>query len=412
MTERTITTDHARADARPSNTVGVLGGVWRGDVSPWGSITEWDGGRTLDWYVAADDRWHIPADEATVRQSCLDGAPVVETRLRIPQGDAVQRVYAVADQGGITVIEVENDSPMPIAVAFSGIAVLTQRSVSEQPPQGIDLPAGSIVVPVGHRSTATVAIRHDGAVTGTLPTGLASALQVARGWTTLVERASRLLLPDTTLAERVVHARCQLALDGPADAIETPIEFLLGVGQLVRMGSIAADWMPEVADAVTALPRHRSDPFLATALDAAEGVCVAAKEDRALRDLAKVRAKLTPSADVPARPEGGVRLITWAERTIASGGSLLPNGLPTDWLGAPLEVYQVPTGPDSAVSFALRWHGERPAVLWEASGTPRTLSAPVLAPSWSTNEATGDALWPVPPNAVTMPPLDEDISFG
>ncbi len=41
---------------------------------------------------------------------------MVETKLRVPGGDAVHRVWAVADHGGLTVIEVENDSPMPIAV--------------------------------------------------------------------------------------------------------------------------------------------------------------------------------------------------------------------------------------------------------------------------------------------------------
>jgi len=57
-------------------------------------------------------------------------------------------------------------------------------------------------------------------------------------------------------------------------------------------------------------------------------------------------------------------------------------------------VYNVPTGATSAVSVAVRWHGERPAVLWECTGTSVALRSSVLAPNWSSDAPTGDALWP------------------
>jgi hypothetical protein len=63
---------------------------------------------------------------------------------------------------------------------------------------------------------------------------------------------------------------------------------------------------------------------------------------------------------------------------------------PSDWYGAGLEVHDAPTA-HGAVSFAIRWHGDRPALLWEASGA-LTLRAPGLDPSWSSTEARGDAL--------------------
>jgi hypothetical protein len=81
-------------------------------------------------------------------------------------------------------------------------------------------------------------------------------------------------------------------------------------------------------------------------------------------------------------------------------------------LGQHLEVYGVPTGPSSAVSFAMRWHGERPAVLWEQTGAPVALRSPVVAPEWSSTAATGDALWPAPPVPAGFVPLGDDISFG
>jgi hypothetical protein len=48
------------------------------------------------------------------------------------------------------------------------------------------------------------------------------------------------------------------------------------------------------------------------------------------------------------------------------------------------------------VAYAVRWHGSRPAVLWEQTGDPVELVAPAVAPAWRTREATGEALWPEP----------------
>ena len=143
-------------------TVGVTGQQWRASVSAWGAVTPWAEQplRPLDWAVAADDRWHVPADEPAVRQRRVDGTPVIETRVRIPDGDAVHRVWSVADRGGLTVIEVENDSPLPFAVAFFGRDVLTERAPSDIPIQGVDLPDDAVTLPIAHRTSIRVAIPH------------------------------------------------------------------------------------------------------------------------------------------------------------------------------------------------------------------------------------------------------------
>ena len=49
------------------------------------------------------------------------------------------------------------------------------------------------------------------------------------------------------------------------------------------------------------------------------------------------------------------------------------------------------------MSYAIRWHGERPAVLWEQSGPPVTLTAPAFDKDWSSADRAGEALWPAPP---------------
>jgi len=78
------------------------------------------GGRTIRYRHAADDRWHLPAQEVAVRQSLHEGMPVVSTSMRVPGGDAVQRVYAIhtgADE--LAIVEIENRSRLPFAVALA-----------------------------------------------------------------------------------------------------------------------------------------------------------------------------------------------------------------------------------------------------------------------------------------------------
>lgn len=76
---------------------------------------------SFDWWIGAEDRWHVPGDEAAVRQTLVGNAPVVETRVRVPSGDAVQRVYGARGPAGedTLVIEVQNDSKVPFALALA-----------------------------------------------------------------------------------------------------------------------------------------------------------------------------------------------------------------------------------------------------------------------------------------------------
>ena len=76
----------------------------------------------LDWWIGADDRWRIPAREASVRQSLLGGAPVVETLLRVPGGEAVHRAYGIRSPREVgdewVVSEVENRTAVPFATVL------------------------------------------------------------------------------------------------------------------------------------------------------------------------------------------------------------------------------------------------------------------------------------------------------
>lgn len=383
--------------------LGVLGGEWRAEVTAWGGIEPWDGSAPLDWAIAADDRWHVPRDEQAVRQVRVEGTPVYETRVRIPGGDAVQRVHATAHDGGLTVVEVENDSSLPIAVAFTRPDLLTSRPPTEVPVHGIELPEGSIVLPVGHRSSVVVALAHDGRGAGSLPDEVPTARAVARGWTSLTERASRLVLPDPVWAERVVAERCEVALGaGWREADRDPVGFVLAVGEAIRMGEHPDAWVPDLAGVVERLARDRAGstaPWdVARAALSLSEVLSLAHEHRALDDLDDLRRRLgtpaTPPPDIPAR----IRAVAWIEDRLVRPDvdgrcTLLAEGLPGSWVGSPVEAYRLPAGGGHHVSFAVRWHGERPALLWETSGPAGlVLDGGGLDPSWHSTEPRGEAL--------------------
>jgi hypothetical protein len=378
----------------------VVSARWRASVTAWGAVEPWDGSSTIDWFVAADDRWHTPQQEASTRQVRVAGTPVVETRVRIPGGDAVQRVYSVADAGGMTVIEVTNESTLPIAVAFTGGGLLTRRPPTSMPPQGIDLPADAVIHPIGHSATVTVARSHGAAVA--LPESLPSADQVARGWLAQTQRASRLQLPDVAMVEAVTAARCELLLNGPLDAgldldEVDPAAFVLGVAELVRLGDSPSIWVPDIATQLERWARAGAQIGPVTgevAIEAAARVLHAAAEHRAVDDLRRM--KLPPpaigdSAEIPTDP----RLVpSWVERHLVisdeHAAQLMPMSFPPAWLGIDFEAHGLAIGLASTLSFAIRWHGDRPALLWEVHGAPMPLSYE----SWSTGQLSGEALWP------------------
>src|SRR6056297_969142 len=240
------------ADEANTTTIGVTGQRRPWSVTDWGAVQPWGGDDpapgSVDWFVAADDRWHVPASEPTTRQQRLDGTPVTETRVRVPDGDAIQRVWAVPDGDGAVVVEFENASPLPLAVAVTGTAIVTERPPSEVGVEGIDLPDDAIVLPIGHHATVRVGLGSIRSLPNVPP-----PLAVVSGWTRVVEQASRFVLPDPAIADAVVAARCDLLLDGPVDPDDDPVGFLLDVGELVRCGDSAEQWLVEMVGPVESL---------------------------------------------------------------------------------------------------------------------------------------------------------------
>ena len=352
----------------------------------------------LNWWIAADDRWHTPPDEPTCRQSRLEGTPVVETAIRVPSGDVVHRVYAVVDQGGLIVVEVENQSTLPIAVAFDRHDLLTSRPPTAMAIQGIELAEGSIVVPIGKGSTIRVAL---GQGTGSLPSTVPSADAVMRGWLGVIDRSPHLVLPDDAVRLSVLRDRSDLLLaDLPTRA--DPVAFLLAVSERVRCGQSAVPFVDDVVVAAVAVAKRSKKTAVlaaAAALARASEILRHADQSQAADDVDRMRAKLalspsllpSPNESLPyrlARTLDGVASIQNGELV------LLADPVPSAWFGQPLEVHHAPLT-DGSVSFAVRWHGDRPALLWETTHTG-VVRCPGLDPAWRSTGLKGEALLAAP----------------
>lgn len=131
--------------------------------------SEW----SLDWWIRAEDRWHHPSMEVAVSQSAEDATPVVVTAVRVPGGEVVNRcaaaqVRAGAWSGAAPVVEVTNDSSVPVALVLAlrpyrldargGISSVELLAVDDPRGDGSDDPGSS----GGPASREGVVIRVDG----------------------------------------------------------------------------------------------------------------------------------------------------------------------------------------------------------------------------------------------------------
>ncbi len=354
-------------------------------------------GLTLDWWVGADDRWHVPAEETATRQQRPFAAPVVETLVRVPSGDAVERVYgATAGGAAVTVVEVENRSPAPFTMALV-VSVASHEPIALE---GTTLRLGEDVVlalprapgawaaapstreivmsgdartdafapvrgpieiallfPVSHRTTWRAALANAPLDVRALPESDA----IVRGWELQLERGMQAAIPPP-LAAGVDAARADLLLAAPTAAVVAALE----------------DWGFDA--------------------EAADGWAHLGWFDRRrARKRAAVDQSLAPIAaiDAHAEPErflAHLRGVLVRER---SGAVDLVPGFPPAWLGQSLTVDAVPLHA-GALSFAVRWHGPRPALLWDAP-VGVELRVPALDPTWSSTESVGEVLLAPPP---------------
>ncbi len=396
----------------PQRYVGIRSRPWRARVTHEGTVVPDDGTAPLSWHVAADDRWYSPSKEPSVRQKWFAGYPVVETRMKVPSGDIVQRTYCIADLGGMVVVEFENESTLPVAIAVTRSDVLTTRPTIDNPPQGIDVPTDSIVLPLAHSATTRIGLLHDRPHSGRLPDDIPGYQDVVRGWESACNVASRISVPDHTLTAGVSAIRCALLLDD--------LQLLSYVSdkehddhraiELARLGETDDDTIVHVVDAVQRrIKKERRASLLAWdtphLMATAAWVCEKLGDDLAAADIGRTWLRMadTPVAPLPAISPTGLGMIAWVESLLVgahpSGGlcTVLPHGIPEPWWGAHFECHGIVADPRHQLSYAIRWHGERPALLWEMSGEPGiVIAGGLMNEQWHSTDMSGETLLAAP----------------
>jgi len=482
----------ARTDFTARSADGMRVGTWdtplavvdsRGTV--WPITGERETGWRVEWWVGADDRWYAPAVEAAVRQTRPGVGPVLETRMRVSGGDVVATTWAAQADGSAgpaVVVELANETPVPVAVAVTvqaavggrirRLAVDGRRLIADGAPAvvvdrdpgrsalvdaggdlwdevtggraviGLPNPihcrigaaAGAMIVPLPHRTAFRFAVPA-GDLVDNPSAVLPSAERVAAGWVNRLEGAATVDLPDgidahrvlvdLVLAESSAAAVVEQARWGLAEeAVRRLVTGLSDTGSadagLNRLQAAATLW---------ALTRHPA-LFAGAATEALEGIVRAGGNDadarQAVADLADLFEALGDhTAAHDARAHSGVtsagkaaagagstddggsaaELRNLAERLVrpSTDGLDLLVAMPEAWLGQPIEVHGLAT-PLGRLSLAVRWHAERPALLWELEPhplprpevNPAVLRVPRLDRAFSTTEPSGEALLAAP----------------
>jgi hypothetical protein len=115
------TTDGQRVDESWA-LLGTIGAGGRAAISRRGVITPEGGSWSLDWWVGAEDRWHIASSGAHVRQALVEATPVIVSGLRLPGGEIEQCAWSAVDGATglpVLVVDFHNATKIPVAVAIA-----------------------------------------------------------------------------------------------------------------------------------------------------------------------------------------------------------------------------------------------------------------------------------------------------
>jgi hypothetical protein len=391
-------------DATAVSALGTLADGVVGSGLPDGRLQLELAGIEIDWWIGADDGWKLATTSRAFRPGV---APAIEARVRLPGGEAVLRAYAVTQSGvPLVVADLENASPGAAVVAWV-VRAATGYRIGEVALEGttlriderarIELPrvpsrwavepratgvhdrviegraaAGrfepvttrrgnleiALLFPIAHRTRTRIAASA-GVATNTSDAKavarLPSLADVERGWVAALERGTGVELPDERMQVALDAARATLVLGAAGDP---------GRDRVVATELVAWGFAP-------GRPGRRGsgdtgDPW------------------------PLLNATIGASGSSPRRAAEWLRSLREAVvRVTRNGVDLLPH-FPHAWLGQPVAVHDLPT-PHGPVSFALRWHGAKPALLWDVpAGT--SVRAPGLDESWTSGGGAGEAL--------------------
>ena len=289
----------------------------------------------------------------------------------------------------------------------------------------------AVLLALPHRQTISIVVGFD----GDLPTQVSTAGEIAAGWRTITARGLDIEVSDVALTAAWRRLVCDLILvagdddpvvageaawwldlaglhreadRGRAQVLAASDHGLLGpVGAVAALRSFAsacwrdndADSQAELAELAGPLARL-SGPQLdqATLRMVARALAVTAPAAAAdARRLVERVSRPTYTTQSPVA-QGAERVLAMLLVDLGDEATIgiLPS-VPKSWNGQPLDVRGLVTSLGS-LSFSVRWHGERPALLWERTGGPDLveLRCPAWDSAWSSTERNGEALLSCP----------------
>ncbi|MGB3411531.1 MAG: hypothetical protein WBA45_10060 [Microthrixaceae bacterium] len=120
------------------------------DVDPAGLLQMRGASWSVDWWIGAADRWHFPSQDATVVQSLVDSTPVVQTAMHVPGGEIIHRVFAVRASS--------DSAPDTVPATSTGEGSTTGTGPALDPDEAPRWDDSAVVVEVENRSSTPVAL--------------------------------------------------------------------------------------------------------------------------------------------------------------------------------------------------------------------------------------------------------------
>ena len=301
--------------------------------------------------------------------------------------------------------------------------------ISRDPPtapvsaRGTEVAAG-LVMALPHRQT----VKFQVAIEGDPPKQPATPAEIASGWRAVTADALTVDVADDDLGtawrrilgDLVVQAGSDdprsaaeaapildiAGLDREADRARTAVVSSAEAGLLSGEAAVAAlralasrdlrigkiSGLDELADVLVAGASDSLDSETASQLAWALEANAPRSAAAAIRLAASVDPDVGYQPSTPAAMAADRVLSTLVDDSRRNRIDLLPE-IPPEWFGRPVDVRGFGTV-WGRMSFSVRWHGRRPALLWERTGSRDNveLSCGGIDPSWSTVERQGETL--------------------
>lgn len=282
--------------------------------------------------------------------------------------------------------------------------------------------AAGLVMALPHRQS----VKFQVVIEGRAPTRTVSPTEIASGWAAVTADALSVDVADVGTAWRRIlgdlvvqagaddpHSSAEAApvldiagLDGEADRARATVVAAIESGRLEGMAAVAGlralasrdlrigkpSGLDELADVLVATAADSLDPETARLLAWA----LEAKSPRAAADARGLAASIKPGVEFqPATPAAAAASSVLSALVLDSRRNRIDllGEAPPDWFGRPVDIRGFCTL-WGRVSFSVRWHGRRPALLWERTGSHDQveLRCTGLDGSWSSFERQGETL--------------------